>query len=59
VEELHKYLRENKYLAHQKNTIAAIAMYNRKELPKPDPESESGYRPRVLNKPRRDKLKRD
>jgi hypothetical protein len=58
VEELHKYLRENKradsggsllagtcregsqpenkYPAHQKNVIAAIAMYNRKELPKPD-----------------------
>jgi hypothetical protein len=36
VEELHKYLRENKYRAHQKNIIAAIAMYNRKELPKPD-----------------------
>ena len=36
MEELHKYLCENKYLAHQKNIIAAIAMYNRKELPKPD-----------------------
>src|SRR5437764_8777002 len=35
VEELHKYLRENKYPAHQKNIMAAIAMYNRKELPKP------------------------
>jgi hypothetical protein len=36
VEELHKYLDENKYPAHQKNIIAVIAMYNRKELPKPD-----------------------
>jgi hypothetical protein len=35
VEELHKYLRENKYPAQQKNIMAAIAMYNRKELPKP------------------------
>jgi hypothetical protein len=35
VEELHKYLRENKYPAHQKNIMAAIAMYNRKELLKP------------------------
>jgi len=35
VEELHKYLRENKYPAQQKNIMAAIEMYNRKELPKP------------------------
>ena len=35
VEELHKYLRENKYRTHQKNIMAAIAMYNRKELPIP------------------------
>src|SRR4051794_28096670 len=35
VEELHKYLRENRYPAHQKNIMTAIAMYNRKELPKP------------------------
>jgi hypothetical protein len=35
VEELHKYLRENKYPAQRKNIMAAIAMYNRKELPKP------------------------
>jgi hypothetical protein len=35
VEELHKYLRENKYPAQQKNIMAVIAMYNRKELPKP------------------------
>jgi hypothetical protein len=36
VKELHEYLRENKYPAHRKNIIAAIEMYNRKELPKPD-----------------------
>ena len=35
VEELHKYLRESKYATHQKNITAAIAMYNRKELPIP------------------------
>jgi len=37
VEQLHKYLRENKYPdpAQQKNIMAAIAMYNRGELPKP------------------------
>jgi hypothetical protein len=36
VEELHKYLHENTYPTHQKNIMAAIEMYNRKELPKPD-----------------------
>jgi len=35
VEELHKYLRENKYPAQQKNIMVVIAMYNRKELSKP------------------------
>jgi hypothetical protein len=35
VEELQKYLRENKFPAQQKNIMAVIAMYNRKELPKP------------------------
>jgi hypothetical protein len=36
VEELRKYLCENRYPAHQKNILAAIEMYNRKELPKPN-----------------------
>jgi len=35
VEELRGYLREKKYAAQQKNIMAAIEMYNRKELPKP------------------------
>jgi hypothetical protein len=35
VEELQKYLRENTYPTQQKNIMAAIEMYNRKELPKP------------------------
>jgi hypothetical protein len=35
VEELHKYLRDNTYPAQTKNIMAAIEMYNRKELPKP------------------------
>src|SRR5436309_15047307 len=34
VEELHKYLSENKYPAQQKNIMAAIAMHTRKALQK-------------------------
>jgi len=37
VEELQKYLRENTYPNQRKNIMAAIGMYNRKELPKQDP----------------------
>jgi len=36
VEELRKYLDENTYPTHQKNIMALIEMYNRKELPRPD-----------------------
>jgi hypothetical protein len=36
IEKLQKYLNENKYPRQQKNIIAAIEMYNRKELPKLD-----------------------
>jgi hypothetical protein len=36
VEELRKYLREDTFPAYKENIIAAIEMYNRKELPKPN-----------------------
>jgi hypothetical protein len=36
VEELHKYLKDNTYPDQRTNITAAIRMYNRKELPKPD-----------------------
>lgn len=39
VEELQKYLRENTYPTQQKNIMAAIEMYNRKELPRPNTRS--------------------
>jgi hypothetical protein len=39
VEELQKYLRENTYPTQRKNIMAAIEMYNRKELPKPNTRS--------------------
>lgn len=36
VQELHKYLSENTYPHQRKNIMAAIDMYNRNELPRPD-----------------------
>lgn len=36
VKELQKYLRENKYPTQEENILAAIEMYNRKELPRSD-----------------------
>lgn len=36
VEQLRTYLRENTYPAQQKNIIAVLEMYERKELPKPN-----------------------
>jgi len=39
VEELHRYLRENTYPTQEKNIRAAIEMYKRGELPKPNTRS--------------------